>query len=310
MQGESALSLLLGDSVSPGAFLKEYWGRAYLVARGEPKRFSNLYSWKCLSEAISTHRLAFPRLRLFTGGRVIPSDQYMSVKYDRRGSAYTRQNANAVDTLMKSGALLHITSIGETSRALATFAATLERELIARVQVNLHAGYAAAKGFHIHWDGHDVYAVQIAGRKRWRLFGFTEEAPLAVPPEAKYGAPNIPVWEGVLDTGDMLYIPRGYWHATEYVDQGSLHLTFAVQHPTGIDFLEWLVAQLTSVTILRRDMPMHLFVHQNNDAHEQWLEMIRGALHTAASTDMLSRFLTAFSSSLGSTDHVNLLPEE
>lgn len=310
MSGESALSLLLGGSVSPEAFLEEYWGRNFLVARGDSERFSGLYSWDSLSEAMSTHRFVFPRLRLFTGGKVIPSDQYMSVRYDRRGNPYSRQNAGAVEALMRSGALLHITSLGETSRPLASFAAMLERDLMARVQVNLHAGFAAAKGFHIHWDGHDVYAVQIAGRKRWRLFGFTEEAPLAVPPEAKRGAPTKAVWEGVLDTGDMLYIPRGYWHATEYVDQGSLHLTFAVQHPTGIDFLEWAVAQLTAVEALRRDMPRHLFANTGKDTYEEWLQLIRSATQTYLTGDVLDRFVAAYSRSLGATDHVNLVPEE
>lgn len=309
MSAQNALALLLG-SVSPEAFLNEFWGRKYFIARGQPGRFGTLYSWERLGEALSTQRFAFPRLRLFSGGKVIPSDQYMSAKSDRRGNPYVRQNARAVEALLRSGALLHITSIGETAPNLDRFAAELELDLGARVQINLHAGYAVAKGFHIHWDGHDVYAVQIAGRKKWRLFGFTEEAPLAIPPEAKRGAPEKTVWEGVLDTGDMLYIPRGYWHATEYVDQGSLHLTFAVQHPTGIDFIGWLVGQLKSLPALRRDIPLPLLNGAGEEAQEQWLAGIRNSLDRAVSADSLSRFVSAYSGTLGATDHVHLNPEE
>lgn len=218
------------------------------------------------------------------------------------------QDAEAVHRLLKSGAMLHMTAIGETSRDLAVFAAGLERDLNARVQVNLHAGFAASKGFHTHWDGHDVYAIQIAGRKQWRVYGFTEEAPLAVPPEAKRGAPEDHTWEGILDTGSMLYLPRGYWHSTEYVDEMSLHLTFAVQHPTGIDFLEWILPQMRNEAAARRDFHQALFHRGQTSAKREYLSELSGLASRALSIEALDRFCGDYRALLTKLNHVDLSP--
>jgi ribosomal protein L16 Arg81 hydroxylase len=165
--------------ISTSEFFSEYWGQRHLLSCAVPTRHAHLFSWEALSEILSFHRFDSPRLRLFRGGRLIPADSYIRATADRRGNRYWVHDAKAVESFLAQGALLHITSIGETWAPLNTAAAQLEHDLCARVQVNLHAGYASSKkGFHTHWDGHDVYAVQLAGRKKWRVFGFTEEAPL------------------------------------------------------------------------------------------------------------------------------------
>lgn len=171
-------------------FFSRYWGRDFLISEGKPDRFASLFSWDALSEILSTHRFEYPRLRLLSGGRVAPPSQYIFQKVDRRGNPYTTHDAAVVARMLQDGAMLHITSIGEAWKPLGSFAAQLEPVLGGKVQVNLHAGYAGSRGFHTHWDGHDVYAAQIDGRKKWRLFGFTEEAPLAVPPDEKHGSPT------------------------------------------------------------------------------------------------------------------------
>jgi ribosomal protein L16 Arg81 hydroxylase len=208
--------------------------------------------------------------------------------------------------------MLHITSIGETWQPLAAFAAQLEPILGGRVQVNLHAGYAGSRGFHTHWDGHDVYAAQIDGRKKWRLFGFTEEAPLAVPPDAKRGGPINASWEGILGTGHTLYVPRGYWHATQFLDAPSLHLTFAVQHPTGIEFTRWLVERLARDATARKDIPLPLFEMSGSGAvaKEQYLSAFHDLLLRTLSQELMAEYLTEYRATLGKVNHVQLIPSE
>lgn len=304
---QSSLRALIGTT-TPTQFHSSYWGKGYLISEGQPDRFQSLFSWSALSEILSTNRFEFPRLRLLRGGRVVPPEQYIERKVDRRGNAYLTHRASAVQALLEEGAMLHITSIGETWQPIALFAADLERELGARVQVNLHAGYSGSRGFHTHWDGHDVYAAQVDGQKKWRLFGFTERSPLAVPPDEKHGAPDLAIWEGVLNVGQMLYLPRGYWHATQYVDAPSLHLTFAVQHAMGLDFLRWVLDRLELEPALRDNIPFIADLDSNSEA-DPYISAVRDVTFRMLSSDTLRRYLAEYRSTLGGLNHLNLIPK-
>ena len=44
--------------------------------------------------------------------------------------------------------------------------------------------------------------------------------------------PDAPLWEGMLEDGDLLYIPRGWWHVATPLDEPTLHLTVGVNNLT------------------------------------------------------------------------------
>lgn len=286
-------------------FFSQYWGERHLLCR--QARVETFFSWQALSEILSTQRLDFPRLRLVRAGKVIPTTEYMHRQSDRRGNMFVTHDSRAVMDLLRAGAVLHIASIGEAWRPLAALAAQLELDLTARIQVNVHAGFAASRGFDTHWDGHDVFALQIAGKKRWRLFGITEVAPLAVPPDQKSAAPEQPTWEGIIHPGEVLYIPRGYWHAAEALDDVSLHLTFAAQHPTGLDYMRSLLSGLVTSIPARQDIPIPSFAGQpGGEAAEVYIETLRGLLTEVLTVQSLSDFIAGFRGSLGKTNHAQL----
>lgn len=290
---------------SPEEFFDRYWGKEYLNSKPNSELISNLFSWPSLYQILSTQRFEFPRLRVVRSGKVVPSEEYIKRLVDRRGNPFTSHDSRSLARFLESGCVLHITSIGEAWEPLANFAAQLELALDARVQVNVHAGFAASRGFDVHWDGHDVFAVQIEGKKRWRLFGFTEKAPLAIPPDQKHGAPTQSVWEGVLAAGDVLYIPRGYWHAAEAMEATSLHITFAVQHPTGYDFLSSMLTSLTTNSAVRMDMHFSEFdsVESGHAAKAAYLSGLKAAICDALTPEAIDVFASQFRASLGKTNH-------
>jgi ribosomal protein L16 Arg81 hydroxylase len=211
---------------------------------------------------------------------------------------------------MKNGAMLHIAAVHDAWQALAEFTARLELDLTARVQVNLHAALARSRGFATHWDGHDVFVIQVAGKKSWRLFGFTELAPLAVAPDQKGEPPKSIVREVVLDAGDMLYVPRGYWHAAEALEDVSLHLTFAAQFPTGHDYLMWVTRRLETNLLARRDIPFGLFEQTSDPRVERDRYAAKLLLLGAEEApNSVGEYLREFQSALGKTNHVQLLEE-
>lgn len=97
-----------------------------------------------------------------------------------------------------------------------------------------------------------------------RLHGATSK-----PPEAPTGEPIADI---VLTPGDVLYLPRGWWHAVT-ADQGtaSLHLTFGLATQTGAEFLGWAVDELRVNATVRQDVPRH----SNQGERAAYLEAVR-----------------------------------
>jgi hypothetical protein len=65
------------------------------------------------------------------------------------------------------------------------------------------------------------------------------------------------VWAGELRAGDVMHIPRGYWHQATRADHTggvSLHVTFGFPKRTGVDWLAWLADQARESELFRRDL--------------------------------------------------------
>ncbi|PPC84323.1 MAG: hypothetical protein CTY31_09380 [Hyphomicrobium sp.] len=304
---QTAVKRLLGNTPLT-QFTNDFWGKDCLLVTADESRYAELFSWTALQTILSTQRFDFPRLRLVRRGKVVPPAGYITLGSDRRGNVYTTHRSDVVASEMKQGAMLHITSLQETWEPLARFAAELEPQLTARVQINLHAALAESRGFATHWDGHDVFVMQIAGKKRWRLFGMTEAAPIAVPPDQKRDPPSAQIREIVLQAGDMLYVPRGYWHAAEALEDVSLHLTCAAQYPTGLDFLGWIMKRLESRPTARKDIPFHQ-IESAVDADEHranYAAVLSALISEEVSPTTLQQYLQEYQAGLGRTNRFDL----
>lgn len=99
---------------------------------------------------------------------------------------------------------------------------------------NMYLTPPNSAGFTAHTDNKDGMIMQVAGRKRWRVW---EPTPLHQKPlrSQMLGRPHEPVaekgalvFDAVLSAGDLLYVPRGYVHqaAAGYVEP-SLHYTIS-----------------------------------------------------------------------------------
>ena len=67
------------------------------------------------------------------------------------------------------GATLVLQGLHRLWPPLIDFAGALSAELAAPVGVNAYATPPANRGFATHYDTHDVFVLQVAGRKRWRV---------------------------------------------------------------------------------------------------------------------------------------------
>ena len=236
-------------------FRDRYLGREFLHSTGEPGRFAELLPWEDLNGILRRHRLGPPRLRLVREGSAIPPSSYLRYRTSR-GSATPVPVLRPVEStaLLQDGATLIVDSIDELQDPIGELAGDLERELACRIQVNMYAGWRLSPGFNLHWDDHDVLVLQVSGRKHWRIYPMTREHPL----RGDRGAPKPdgpPVWDAVLEDGELLYIPRGWWHVAVPMDEPTLHLTIGLHRPNGVDLLDWFVGRMRESAAVRRDLP-------------------------------------------------------
>lgn len=248
----------LADVLAPqplDEFLSRTWGQSFQYIPGQKGKFASLLPWKDLNRILQQHRLEPPRLRLAKDGVSLPPAAFLDHDPLRRGGGVPRLRAAELNNLLRDGATLVLDAVDEMQEPIAELARSFEWELHENIQVNAYAGWRTSRGFDLHWDDHDVLILQVAGRKSWSVYEQTRPYPLFRDIEPNLDPPEKPLWEGILNDGDVLYIPRGWWHVAVPMDEPSLHLTFGVTKRTGLDLLAWVQDQLRAREVFRKDLP-------------------------------------------------------
>jgi hypothetical protein len=284
--GVAGLAEIL-EPCAPGEFLDSSWGVNFLHVRGRRGRFAHMMPWARLSETLGRHRLDFPRLRLVRDGKPLPVASYLNHTTGARQKAtIPRLKYVELTRQLREGATLVLDAVDEVSEPVEELAKNLELFFREHVQVNLYAGWQTSRGFDLHWDDHDVFILQVAGRKRWSVYGMTRPFPLVGDIEKAEKPTHAPLWEGTLEDGDLLYIPRGWWHVAEPLAEPTLHLTVGVHNRTGLDLLRWFSERVRASETLRRDLP-RFSSRAERDAHAARL---REELLSAWDDSILERF--------------------
>ena len=143
---------------------------------------------------------------------------------------------------------------------------TLADDLGHPVQVNAYVTPPQNQGFADHYDVHDVFVLQVAGEKRWRIREPVLEAPLRDQPWEQHraaveqAATAEPLIEETLSPGDCLYLPRGYLHSATALGGTSIHLTVGVHTWTRRHLVDAVLgrigARLADDVEARRSLPL------------------------------------------------------
>lgn len=296
----------LADVLAPASseeFVQRDLGREFRFFPGRPGKFSSLLTWPALNDILSLHQLDTPRLRLARDGQPIPAESYLSYHPARRlhAAPSTRIRAAELTQHLQQGATLILDAVDELHAPVRDLAADIEKVLQARIQVNLYAGWRTSPGFDLHWDGHDVLILQISGRKHWKVYPMTRQHPVEGDPR-KESPPDTPIWEGLLEDGDLLYIPRGWWHVAVPLDEPTLHLTVGIHRATGLDFLSWFADRLRSSTDVRDNLP-RLGTASDKEAH---LQRLRSAWEQAWQPGLMDEYLATLDAQARSRPHFGL----
>jgi hypothetical protein len=226
------------------------------VSRAEPGRYDDLLSLDEVERMLCSGGLRHPAFRLVKAGERLDLGDYASDVPWRPVSFTGTIDVPRAISAFAGGATVVLQALHHTHPPLAAFCRLLEAELEQPVQTNAYFTPRGSQGLPVHHDTHDVFCLQVAGRKRWLVYEPALELPLRgqhYRPEL--GEPGQPVLDLVLESGDTLYMPRGWLHEALTSDEDSLHLTIGVNVYTWLDALRAALDVCTDELELRRSVP-------------------------------------------------------
>jgi ribosomal protein L16 Arg81 hydroxylase len=240
----------LEDLVAPLSeceFLDSFSRKRRLVVKTtQPERAASLLPWSTINHLVAG---VMPSSKIYVtfGGKPCAELMY---RRGLEGELYPE----ALQQMAAQGASIVLDGIHKYAPPIATLADAIERRISHRVGVNCYITFGTTGAFKPHYDTHDVLAVQVKGAKRWRGYGSPLAYPLEDFPQRGNVAFGDPVWEELIEPGDLLYVPRGEAHDAISEVKPSVHLTFGIHVPNGIDLLNWMAQQARNNVVFRMDL--------------------------------------------------------
>ena len=216
------------------SFLSEDYGRRPVHIRGESPR-AGLLSMAGLEQLLSVRpHWTEANLKLILNSRPVLGEHYM----DRTSSGLTCADPAKVQLFLRMGASLVGDHIEDIDPAVRQAANMLSDQFAGTAGANVYCSFKNIRAFNSHCDLHEVFAVQLEGEKVWQIYENRADAPVEAL-EGKDAQAIIDQAKGRvmmtvrMQPGDLLYIPRGYFHDALADSDASLHLTFGVKPLDG-----------------------------------------------------------------------------
>ncbi|ADU47053.1 cupin domain-containing protein [Intrasporangium calvum] len=244
----SALPRLV--SVPVDEFASDHWGRQPLVSLGADLAggFEDLFSLEAVDELVSRRGLRTPFVRVAKNGQTLPDSAFTAGGGVGAGIA-DQVSDDKLLRLFADGATIVLQGLHRTWAPVSDFVAALAEDLGHPVQANAYVTPRQSQGFNDHYDVHDVFVLQVAGEKHWRIRLPVHLWPTRDQPWTAYrervgqAAAEPPLLDVTLRAGDCLYLPRGFLHSATATEEVSAHLTLGVHTWTRAHLAEALVAE-------------------------------------------------------------------
>ncbi len=248
--GDDPLSYLIAPMTAAEFFDRYYEREPLVISREQRERFAPLLSIESLDALIAGVDLKEGSVDVTDAAREIPRESYISDEgYVDRG---------VIAHQHRRGATIIVQQLHAWDPTLASFCRALESVFSSHVQTNIYLTPPNAQGFRTHYDAHDVFVLQIAGEKRWRLYNRPAGTPFR---GERFESGEHEVGEishdFVLKAGDVAYVPRGLMHdADTSGTETSLHITTGLIVRTWADLMLEAVSEVAlSEPEFRRALP-------------------------------------------------------
>ncbi len=267
------------ESLLNEQFLEEKLGKEYVFSKNPDNSQEGLFSWQDLFETLNSHRIDSSRLRMLKGGELLPGESYLQIRTTLNGITYWRVDAQKLELCLTDGAVLNFLAVDETSSRLAKIAKFLMGRFGAIVTIGLYAATRPSHGLNLHQDTHDVLIFQLDGKKIWEI-----SSPIA----AITGDPPLKL---LMEPGDTLYLPAGWWHEVRTVEGPAMHLTCGIFYRNVMHFFSW-VSQREGLN------KMLLRPEKGNESPESSIKMISDRITNLLTVENYTAYIEEQSKSI------------
>ncbi len=238
--------------VSVDQFLADYWeSEPLIISRNEVGFFNEILSYDQLPSVLEATSLSAPNVRLVKQGVQIPQQELRTNVLVTPGIML-----EALYDEYSKGATVIIQALHERYQPLRDLCRALSVQLSASLQANVYMTPANSCGFDAHIDDHDVFVVQVSGRKKWTVF---DEPVEFLPVQGQGGKREVEADRSKttfeLRQGDCCYIPRGWLHAAETDESPSVHVTIGVHTLTWQSVITQAIMAHASKPAYRKSLP-------------------------------------------------------
>ncbi|MEI9997374.1 MAG: cupin domain-containing protein [Rhizomicrobium sp.] len=261
--------------------------------------------------ALARFRTAYSALRQVDGPVMVYGDIPVDLTDGISNKFYT--TPDRADAFLSRGATVEIDHYEVASNELQRWLAAFKQDLGLPASVMgkcvVYAS-SASQGLDMHFDAYANFVVQLSGSKTWRLAPNERVvAPLEhhdmdepFPSEElqSYWARGaaLPAAADIetvtLEAGQMLFVPRGYWHGTS-AGRHSLSLNFTFGQPAALDLaLSALRRRLAASSHWRALLSCDLIVEESSTPADRqlreaaiWLQRLRTEIEKLSPSDLL-----------------------
>ena len=247
-------------------------------------KFEHVFSWAEFNRLLNMSKLWSDRsMKIVLDGQNLDLAEHGRVSQTREGNQAIVPDPEQVVLLLRRGATVILDLIETLSPGVAGVCAALQTATGGVAVCNAYCSWRAHQGFMAHFDNTDVFALHIEGSKVWRIYEGRADNAIDVeghnygsfPPEHHARAKGNLLDEIEMKSGDVLYLPRGQYHEALASSDASLHLSFGIGQPTGIDVITRLLRSLPDESLFRENLP-HF---DRPKAHREHLRAIADRIH-------------------------------
>jgi ribosomal protein L16 Arg81 hydroxylase len=251
--GDNALQKLI-HPMSVDVFLREYWQqRHFVINRSDAHYNDSILTVDDLDTLISTTPLPVARVNMGSDAVGVPPARYTAFA-DQGDGLYV--NPDDMMRLHRQGNTIILRTMHLFVHRIGMLCRAMEAFFHCNAQANIYITPGGTQSSFPHWDSHDIFVIQIAGSKVWRL----HEAPIQQPLYTyQFNRAQHPIGrqtgEFTLHAGDIAYVPRGVAHdpvAAEY----SVHIALGVLVRTWADLFAAMFERVTHDVACRAALPV------------------------------------------------------
>lgn len=283
-------------------FASHAWGReALLRPSADPEGFADLLSEAAVDDLVSRRGLRTPFLRVARAGTTLRNADFTAPGGIGAGIA-DQVSDDKLTALFAGGSTLVLQALHRMWPPVIDFCQQLAADLGHPVQANAYVTPPQNQGFDDHYDVHDVFVLQVAGRKKWSIHAPVHPLPLRDQPwtdrreAVRRGADATPVIETVLEPGDALYLPRGYLHSATALGGVTVHLTLGVHtwthHAVAEELVGLALEHLADDEGSRGSLPLGTDLGADQLDAARVLAAVRAALDGVDPADIAARMQT------------------